>query len=62
MMKLEKKNQGNISIISLSGNMVGNCESDALHDKVEKLVGESRLRIVLNMDEVDWMGSLCISC
>ena len=60
MMKLEEKNQGEIAVVSLSGNMVGECESDVLHQEIEKLVREDRLRIVLNMGDVDWMGSLCI--
>ena len=59
-MKLEEKFQGDIAIITIHGNLVGSCEADVLHEKVEELLKEGRLQIVLDMSDVHWMGSLCI--
>jgi len=59
-MKLDEKLQGDITIITIHGNLVGTCEADTLHGAIENLVKEGRLKIVLDMSDVDWMGSLCI--
>jgi anti-sigma B factor antagonist len=59
-LKLENKFQGDITIITIHGNLVGTFEADKLHGAVENLIKEGRRKIVLDMSDVDWMGSLCI--
>ena len=40
--------------------MAGTCEADELHDEVKALLNSSTKQIVINMEDVNWIGSLCI--
>ena len=55
----EKKN-GHVAIINLKGKMAGICEAEELHDEVKSLLKNNTNHIVLNMQNVSWIGSLCI--
>ena len=59
-MQVIEKNKGDIAIITLEGNMVGSCEADILHNEVRSLLDRNTSKIVLDMKDVHWMGSLCI--
>ncbi len=59
-MIIEEKINGSVAIINLKGKMAGTCEAEELHDEVKSLLNSSTNQIVLNMQNVHWIGSLCI--
>jgi anti-anti-sigma factor len=59
-MNVEEKEQGDIAIITIHGNLVGTCEADSLHAEIEKLINAGKLKMVLDLSDVHWIGSLCI--
>ena len=59
-MKIREKNQGDVAIVALQGNMMGICEADDLHNEIVKLLEQKKTKIVLDMTDVQWMGSLCL--
>ena len=59
-MIIEEKKNGHTAIINLKGKMAGTCDAENLHDKVKSLLEKKTNHIVLNMKNVNWIGSLCI--
>ncbi len=59
-MLIEEKINGSVAIINLKGKMAGTCEAEELHDEVKSLLNNSTIHIVLNLQDVQWIGSLCI--
>jgi len=59
-MIIDKKNKNHIAIISLKGKLAGTCEAEELHGEVNSLLENETNHIVLDMQNVSWMGSLCI--
>ena len=59
-MIIEEKKNGHVAIINLKGKMAGACEADELHHEVKSLLKKNTNHIVLNMQNVSWIGSLCI--
>jgi anti-anti-sigma factor len=59
-MKIEEKINGSVAIIELKGKMAGSCDAEELHEEVKYLLENKTLHIVLNMQHVSWIGSLCI--
>lgn len=56
-MKIKEKMEGNIAILSLSGNMMGGPDTDKLHEKVKSLIDEGITKVVINLKGVKWMNS-----
>jgi anti-anti-sigma factor len=59
-MIIEEKRNGSVAIIDLKGKMAGACDAEELHDEVKALLESNTNHIVLNMQHVHWIGSLCI--
>lgn len=59
-MIIEGKKNGQVAIIDLKGKMAGTCDAEELHDEVKSLLENKTNHIVLNMQHVHWIGSLCI--
>ena len=59
-MKVEITKEGKVAVISMEGNMMGICDAADLHKEVINLLENDINKIVLNMADVHWMGSLCI--
>jgi anti-sigma B factor antagonist len=49
--------QDDITIISLSGKIMGGPEATEINDKFNQLIDEKRLKIVIDLKEVEWMNS-----
>lgn len=65
-MNINQTYENNVVILSLSGKLIGQKEIEQLYFQIRKLQ-ESRVnRVVLNLEDLDWMGSLglgaLISC
>lgn len=56
-MKIKEKMEGDIAILSVSGNMMGGPDTSALHEKVKSLVADGVKKVVIDIKGVKWMNS-----
>ena len=49
--------QGDIVIISLTGKIMGGPEATEINEKFNQLIDEKKLKLVINLDNVEWMNS-----
>jgi len=56
-MNLDEKKQGDILILSLSGELMGGDESKDFQDKIYKSIKEQDVQLVVDMKDVKWMNS-----
>ena len=59
-MVIEQRTNGQVAIIELKGKMAGTCDAEELHEEVKSLLENQTKQIVLDMQRVNWIGSLCI--
>ncbi|MEJ2543891.1 MAG: STAS domain-containing protein [Calditrichaceae bacterium] len=66
MLNINQTSEHNVVILSLSGKLVGQNEIEQLYFQIRQLQENKINRIVLNLEQLDWMGSLglgaLISC
>jgi anti-sigma B factor antagonist len=46
-----------IVILSLTGKIMGGPEATEINDKINQLIDEKKLRIVIDLENVEWMNS-----
>jgi anti-sigma B factor antagonist len=56
-MKIKEKMEGDIAVLTVSGNMMGGPESAALHEKVKSLINDGLKKVVIDIKSVKWMNS-----
>lgn len=56
-MKIKEKFKEDIAILTVSGNMMGGPETQALHEKVKSLIADGTKKIVIDIKGVKWMNS-----
>ncbi len=56
-MKIKEKMEGDIAVLTVSGNMMGGPETAALHEKVKSLIAEGLTNVVIDIKGVKWMNS-----
>jgi anti-sigma B factor antagonist len=56
-MKLDVKEQGTAVVVIVKGNLMGGPETLVVHEKVKELLGQKKMRIVLNLSDVPWINS-----
>lgn len=56
-MKIKEKIEGDVAVLTVSGNMMGGPETSALHDKVKSLIADGIKRVVIDLKGVKWMNS-----
>jgi anti-sigma B factor antagonist len=44
-------------IISLSGKIMGGPEATEINDKINQLIDEGKLKVIVDLKEVEWMNS-----
>ena len=49
--------QGDIVVISLNGKIMGGPEATEINEKFNQLIDDNKLKIVINLENVDWMNS-----
>jgi anti-sigma B factor antagonist len=59
-MKIKVKTQNQISIITLNGKVVGDVEVGEIHKAIKKALDKEAKHIVVNLEDVSWMGSIGI--
>lgn len=57
MLKLDRKDIGDVTVLALSGQFVPSPGDDSLHDAIQELLTEGRHKILLNMGELSWINS-----
>ena len=66
ILDINKSSENNVVILSLSGKLIGQKEIEQLYFQIRQLQENKVSRIVLNLERLDWMGSLglgaLISC
>lgn len=56
-MKVKEKMEGDVAVLTVSGNMMGGPETSALHDKVKSLISDGIKKVVIDIKGVKWMNS-----
>jgi anti-sigma B factor antagonist len=56
-MNYQLSEQGNVIILSLSGKIMGGPEATEINDQINQLIDENKLKIVIDLDKVEWMNS-----
>lgn len=56
-MKIKEKIEGNVAILTVSGNMMGGPETASLHEKVKSLMSDGIKKMVIDLSKVKWMNS-----
>ncbi|MCK4892320.1 MAG: STAS domain-containing protein [Calditrichia bacterium] len=56
-MKIKEKIEGDVAVLTISGNMMGGPETMALHEKVKSLGADEIKRVVIDLKGVKWMNS-----
>lgn len=56
-MKVKEKIEGDVAILTLSGNMMGGPETSDVHEKVKSLIADEIKRVVIDLKGVKWMNS-----
>ena len=56
-MSVSVKEFGDVAVIELKGNLMGGPETLAIHEKVKELIGDSKIKVVIDLSKVKWMNS-----
>jgi anti-sigma B factor antagonist len=56
-MKLSFKEKNGVTILEPRGKIMGGPDATILHDKLHDLIAEKKLKVVIDLSEVDWMNS-----
>lgn len=49
---------GDVLVMSIKGKLTGPPETDTLNERIQSKIVEDRLKIVLNLKNINWMSSL----
>ncbi|MBN2367222.1 MAG: STAS domain-containing protein [Calditrichaeota bacterium] len=56
-MKIKEKIEGDVAVLTVSGNMMGGPETMSVHDKVKSLTADGIKKVVIDLKNVKWMNS-----
>lgn len=56
-MSVKERFDGNVAVVSVSGNLMGGPETTAVHDKVREVVGKGYKKLVIDLAGVKWINS-----
>jgi len=56
-MQISEKRQGDISILTLKGKLMGGPETQAVHERIKELVEDKINKVVIDLGKVKWMNS-----
>ncbi|HEX9640539.1 MAG TPA: STAS domain-containing protein [Candidatus Krumholzibacteria bacterium] len=56
-MKIKHRQEGEITVLELSGKIMGGDDFDLFKSTVDKLVEEGQIDVLLNMSKVKWINS-----
>ncbi len=56
-MRVKEKMEGDIAVLTVSGNMMGGPDTSELHEKVKSLISDGLKKVVIDLKGVKWMNS-----
>ncbi len=56
-MRFRTRDEGKVTIIDLSGKLMGGADSDVFRDLVHGLIEKGRKRIIVNLAGINWINS-----
>ena len=56
-MKYRIRDEANVTIIDLSGKLMGGCDADVFRDLIHEQIEKGRKKVVVNLAEVNWINS-----
>lgn len=56
-MKMNEKTSGDITILELSGKIMGGPDAALLNDKLHELIEAGKSKVVADLEKVNWMNS-----
>lgn len=56
-MNLKRRDEGDVTVLALSGRLMGGPDSNVFQDTVKKLIDEKRTKILVNLAGVSWINS-----
>jgi len=56
-MKFKVREVGNVTIIDLSGKLMGGCDADVFRDLIHELLEKGRRQVIVNLSEITWVNS-----
>lgn len=57
MLEIQERNNGDLTVLDLEGNIIMGGGSSRLRDEIKRLVGEERTDILLNLEKVKYIDS-----
>src|SRR3990172_1948597 len=56
-MQVNEQRQGDVTVLSLKGKLMGGPETQAVHAKVKELAENKSVKVVIDLAKVKWMNS-----
>jgi len=56
-MKLSHREQAGIAILEPKGKIMGGPDATALHDQLHEFIKQGKLKVIIDLKDVDWMNS-----
>lgn len=56
-MKYRIREVGNLTLIDISGKLMGGCDADVFRDLIHELLERGRRQVIVNLGEVSWVNS-----
>ncbi|MBC8425496.1 STAS domain-containing protein [bacterium] len=56
-MRFKTSRQDDVTIVVVSGKIMGGPDRDKFHDEIKKLINEGNLKVLLDFDKVPWINS-----
>jgi len=56
-MNIKVREEGDVSILEISGKIMGGPDAESFHGLVKGLIGDGRLKLLVNLARVNWINS-----
>jgi len=56
-MKFRVREIGNVTIVDLSGKLMGGCDADLFRDLIHELIEKGRRHVIADLSEITWINS-----
>ena len=56
-MSFDQKDIGDVTLLTVKGNLMGGPETIAIHEEVKKLISQDKKKVVIDLGKVKWMNS-----
>jgi anti-sigma B factor antagonist len=59
-MEVNKAQQGDVAVISISGNIKGCPEAEVIHQSIKEFLEKNTTKLIVDLTDVHWVGSVGI--